>query len=139
MIHNPIEIRGLVMALALLLNCGTATSSLGGPVTTFDDITFWVGSGGNRAAMVIDWDDASAADESLAWGYRWDGTATGEDMLLKVLEADTRLFAKLSAPSAAGVSLYGLGYDHNDDCQFAISDGTTFDAEIGRASCRERV
>ncbi|NOY40901.1 MAG: hypothetical protein GXP26_03555 [Planctomycetes bacterium] len=100
-----------------------------GTVATLDDIQFWVGSGANRAAMVIDWDDSSAADESLVWGYRWDGTATGEDMLLELLTSDIRLFAKLSTPSASGISLFGLGYDDNNDCQFAISDGTTFNAD----------
>ncbi|NOZ39015.1 MAG: hypothetical protein GXP24_02160 [Planctomycetes bacterium] len=98
-------------------------------VSALDDIQFWVGSGANRAAMVIDWDDTSATDESLVWGYRWDGTATGEDMLLAVLESDTRLFAKLSSPNSGGVALYGLGYDRNDDGQFAISDSTPFNAD----------
>jgi len=100
-----------------------------GTVSTLDDIQFWVGSGANRAAVAIDWDDTSAADESLVWGYRWDGTATGEDMLLTVLESDDRLFAKLSAPGPAGVAPYGLGYDLNDDGLFAITDNTTFNAD----------
>ncbi len=98
-------------------------------VSTFDDIDYWIGQGANHAALVIDWDHASAVDEALVWGYRWDGSATGEDMLLDILESDIRFFAKLSAPGSFGVALYGLGYDHNNDSQFAISDGTTFDAD----------
>jgi len=100
-----------------------------GTVTSFDDIQFWVGAGANRAAVVIDWDDTSEVDESLVWGFRWDGTATGEDMLLTVVETDARLFAKSSLPGSGGVALYGLGYDNNDNGQFAISDGTIFDAK----------
>ncbi len=98
-------------------------------VTSLEDIQFWVGSGANRAAMVLDWDDTSAADESLVWGYRWDGTATGEDMLRSVLEADTRLFARLSTPDPSEVSPYGLGYNLDNDSEFGISDGTTFDSD----------
>lgn len=45
----------------------------------FDSIQFWVGSGSNRAAMVIDWKDAS--ESSFGWGYRWNGEATGYDMI----------------------------------------------------------
>lgn len=116
---------GVTMVLWLLL----LPFASAGTVATLDDIQFWVGSGGNRAAVVIDWDDASVADKALAWGYRWDGDATGEDMLLTVLESDARLFTKLSAPSSSGTALYGLGYDNNNDGQFAISDGTTFDAD----------
>jgi len=100
-------------------------------VSTFDDIQFWVGSGANRAAVVIDWNDTSAIDESLVWGYRWDGTATGEDMLLTVLESDTRLFAKMGLPGilGSGTLLFGLGYDLDDDSTFGLSDDTVFDSD----------
>jgi len=94
-----------------------------GTVSTFDDIQFWVGSGANRAAVAIDWDDTGTVDKSLVWGYRWDGVATGEDMLLTVLESDTRLFA------AVGTSLFGLGYDLDNDSALDISDGTVFDSD----------
>ena len=40
------------------------------------DIQLWAGTGANEAAMVIDWNDGKS-DESLVWGYRWDGSATG--------------------------------------------------------------
>jgi hypothetical protein len=96
-----------------------------GTVASFDDIEFWIGTGGQRAAMVVDWDDSTSSDESLAWGYRWTGTATGGDMLQAILEADNRLFAKLNASST---QVFGFGYDQNNDQQFAISDGSTFNA-----------
>ena len=46
----------------------------------FDQIQFWTGSGTNRAAVVIQWND-SRTPSSLVWGYRWNNTATGFDML----------------------------------------------------------
>ena len=100
----------------------------GGPVSSLDDIEFWVGSGTNQAALLLDWDGESSTDQSLAWGYRWDGTATGEDMLLQILSADARLFAKTSAGGPIGIAVYGLGYDNDDDGVFAIDDGTLFDS-----------
>jgi hypothetical protein len=98
-------------------------------VASFDDIQFWTGAGAHRAAIVIDWDSTSATDAALAWGYRWNGQASGEDMLRAVLAADSRLFAKLSVPGDYGISVWGLGYDAAGDGQFALNDGTIFDAD----------
>jgi hypothetical protein len=98
-------------------------------VASFDDVKFWTGAGANRAAIAIDWDSSSSADPALVWGYRWDGMAKGEDMLRAVLQADARLFAKLSGSGSLGFSVYGIGYDANDDDEFALSDGTQFDAD----------
>ncbi len=47
--------------------------------TGFESINYWVGSGSNQAAMVIDWNDGTTT-QSYVWGYRWDGDATGQDM-----------------------------------------------------------
>jgi hypothetical protein len=74
-----------------------------------------------------------ADDESLAWGYRWDGVAKGSDMFLAVLEADDRLYAKALVSGGPRLdAVFGIGYDDGDDA-FALDDGTTFDA-IGLAT-----
>ena len=98
---------------ALVMHAGASAAEF-----TFDDISFWVGTGTNRAAMVIDWVEDSPDPPALAWGYRWDGSATGRDMLLAIAAADERLFAKLGNTSANPVRLYGLGYDTDDDGEF---------------------
>lgn len=91
---------------------------------TFDDIEYWIGTGTNEAAFVVDWNDG-IEPQSLAWGYRWDGTATGEDMLIEIVTTAPDLYAKISSPGGYGVALYGLGYDLDHD-GFALSDGTVF-------------
>jgi len=101
-------------------------------VRSFDDIAFWTGSGENRAAIVIDWDHASADDASLVWGYRWTGERTGENLLRTVVGADPRLFFNHGAPGLFGLPVYGLGYDLNNDLAFALTDNTSFD-ELGFA------
>src|SRR5436190_24241983 len=58
----------------------------------FTDIQYWVGSGTNQAALVIDW-NLPAGNQTLVWGYRWDGTATGGQMLNAIVNADARLYA----------------------------------------------
>ena len=51
----------------------------------FSDILFWVGEGTNEAVMAVNW-----ADTALAWGYRWNGTATVADMMADIAAADSR-------------------------------------------------
>jgi hypothetical protein len=95
---------------------------------TFGDIRFWVGAGENRAALVIDWQENAGEPPALVWGYRWSGMATGADMLMAVLAADDRLFAKLGGTLSNPQALYGLGYDDDGDRRFGLDDGTVFDA-----------
>jgi len=54
---------------------------------TTDDVTFWTGSGANEAVLIVDFQDGTGTS-SFAWGYRFDGTTTGEDMLNAVADAD---------------------------------------------------
>ena len=107
---------------ALAAACIAAPAAMGS--FGFDDIEYWVGAGANRAALVIDWNDGTEP-QSLAWGFRWDGAATGEDMLLAIAEDDPRLFARVGVVGSFGLPLYGLGYDLDAD-GFSIDDGTAF-------------
>ena len=74
------------VAAALLCLAGTASAQM----LNFVDIQNWTGTGANQAAMVIDWHD-NKGPESLVWGYRWDGAATGLQMLQPIDAADPRL------------------------------------------------
>ncbi len=104
------------------------SSSAAAPFS-FDDITYWVGSGSNRAALTIDWADNSTAPPALVWGYRWDGVKHGNDMLSAIIAADPRLFAKLGGSPGSPIAVYGLGYDANSNGQFGINDDTAFDSQ----------
>jgi hypothetical protein len=111
----------------------------------FDDIDFWVGSGSNEAALVIDWND-TIDPVSLAWGYRWDGSATGQTMLSAVAgemsysagppetitytaAADGRLWWTDGTGMGGGGAgtVYGIGYDVDND-GFAIQGPYAGDA-----------
>ncbi len=98
-----------------------------GTVRSLADIEFWVGSGPNQAALAIDWQGQSPESESLVWGYRWDGTATTADMLLDIVRADPRMYAKTGPVGSLGLAVYGLGYDASADAEFQLNDGTLFD------------
>lgn len=49
------------------------------------DILYWVGEGSNQAVLAINWPDTA-----LAWGYRFNGTATVQDMIDDIADADPR-------------------------------------------------
>lgn len=85
---------------------------------TFDDITFWVGEGENRAALVLQWND-DREEGALVWGYRFDGTATGFDMIKEIAAADDRLYFAASQ-SSLGYTIGGIGYDLDGDGDIAL-------------------
>ena len=58
----------------------------------FSDILYWVGEGMNEAVMAVNW-----ADTALAWGYRWNGTATVADMMATIAAADLRFSYTVSS------------------------------------------
>lgn len=111
-----------LLTLAGVIGCGAWAS----PAATLEDIQFWVGRGTNRAALVIDWRDGKQP-ACLVWGYRWNGTATGLDMLRSVVAADGRLFAHLGQ-FGWGTAILGLGYDRNDSGDFGVTPGLVFDS-----------
>lgn len=97
------------ITLALLIFSVAMLAASCASAFDFSDIQFWTGSGSNEAALVIDWNDGKTP-ESIAWGYRWNGTATGYDMFQAVL-ADSRLYASM----IYGDAVFGIGYDLADD------------------------
>lgn len=91
---------------------------------TFDMIENWTGTGENRAALVIQWNDADGRDAAaLVFGYRWDGVATGFDMFRDVTLNNPQLFGlvqrtnvgcDISAIAPDGYTLDGIGWDDDE-------------------------
>jgi hypothetical protein len=75
---------GLLLALSLQ---GFASAELA-TVSRFSDLLFWAGSGTNEAALVLYFNPPSYGDggspAAVAWGYRWDGEKTQQDMLFSL-------------------------------------------------------
>lgn len=90
---------------AVLVTAGGAWAQLVGDL---DDLNYW-GSGANRAAFVVQWND-SKSPYALAWGYRWSGTQTVADMLVFLAANDPRLFARIDSATGFGLGIFGLGY-----------------------------
>lgn len=95
---------------------------------TFDMIQSWAGQGNNRAALVIQWNNDSEKT-ALVFGYRWDGIATGADMIKAVIEANPRLYGliqytNVSSPvdPIGGYTINGFGWDADDDGDISLID-----------------
>ena len=81
----------------------------------FASIKYWVGTGSNRAALIVNWHDGKDNDANLVWGYKWeDGTApSGETMLRAIAADDARFYMLLNSNTPYGTSIGGFGYDLN--------------------------
>ena len=91
-------------------------------------ITNWTGEGENEAALVIQWND-DREKNALVFGYRWDGMATGADMIRAVVANNPRLYGliqytNVSSPTDpdGGYTINGFGWDLDDDGDIALID-----------------
>lgn len=95
---------------------------------SFDDIEYWVGAGASQSALVIDWNGTTTTDNSLAWGFRWDSSVKGIDMVTAIAAADPRLYLRIGPINGnLGVGVFGIGYDANNDGEFAAGYDTNDD------------
>jgi len=112
-------IRGLVASIALLI-FGAAPA--GAVVTSLDDISFWVGSGSNRAGLVIDFHSVETKT-SFAWGFLWDtGTPSGADMLIAIDNADANLSLTYSGDGESNFFLSGMDYVDGSTLYSGVAD-----------------
>ncbi len=98
------------------------------PAVSFADIQYWVGTGSNQAAVVIDFNDGQSP-RSYVWGFRWNGTATGETALRAIVNADVALDAVIdnfsfgaSLNTASYLPLTGGGYRHSRAQDFGAGE-----------------
>ena len=69
------------------------------------NIQFWTGTGTNQAVVIVGWDDNTAGTNfALAWGVRWNGTATAQNMLDTIAAYDTRFSYTISGSFVSNVS-----------------------------------
>lgn len=73
-------------------------------------IQHWAGDpeGENKTALVIDFNDGED-QPALVWGYRWNGKATGEDLLRAIASQSSALTALVQYTGTMGSTINGLG------------------------------
>lgn len=82
----------------------------------WDRIEHWAGDpdGEKKCAMVIDFQD-EYEERALVWGFRWNGTATGEDLMRAVAGQSSVLTAMIQYTGTMGSTLNGLGISPGRD------------------------
>jgi len=95
---------------ALVLTIGTVQAAT---VSTVSDLAFIVGEGENQSNLVLDFNNGSG-NESFAWGYRYDGMASGADMLIAIAAADDNLDIVASGDGDDGFFLMEITYLGNE-------------------------
>lgn len=98
-----------------------------------DQIKNWSGTGNNRAAMVIQWNN-DREEAAMVFGYRWDGEATGIDMIRCIVENNPRLYGLFQQTNVSsgkakwGYTIDGFGWDEdNSGLPVAIYDSANDD------------
>lgn len=75
---------------------------------SFSDIKNWTGEGSKIAAMALKWTNS---ENTLVFGYRFDGTKTGEEMAIDIVANNPRLFMLMQTGTAYGSAIGGFGWD----------------------------
>lgn len=100
-----------VMSLFFIV---AAASVANGATCDFNGVSvaveYWAGTGANEAIMVVDWQQ----DISLAFGYRWDGSATAGDMFDAVDAASDKFYSEW-VDGYGNSAVFGIGYDMDGD------------------------
>ena len=96
----------LLLCLALVVQTFTVGAVEYHDWVDWDQIQHWAGDpdGTNKCALVIDFQDFEGM-ESLVWGYRWNGTKTGEDLIRAVASQSSILTAMIQYTGNMGSTL----------------------------------
>lgn len=124
------------LAFASALSLSLSLSAPRVQAIALDDIPLWTGSGTNRAALVIEWNapelfnnssvPTPVANQTMVWGFRFNGPATGTQMLQAVLAADPKLY--VVADETYGTFVESIGYNLNGNGVIGVTDGTATNA-----------
>ena len=107
------KMKCMLAALAALVSSAVSAAVADNSVSTFDHVDYWVGSGTNRAVVIVDYNDAQALSAtSFAWGFRWNGDGPSLKAAFDALAADDPRFTSLI--SASGW-VTGFPYDADND------------------------
>jgi hypothetical protein len=110
--------RLVVFSTALVLPLISFHLALATPITNLDDLNYW-GTGANRSAIVIDWNDGKSTT-SFAWGYQWDTAPVLSDVLATLAGSNIGLFLRWDSQTPFGPGLFGIG-QQNSAAAFGVS------------------
>ena len=118
----------------IVVSAITSSAAIAIPVNfggTWVEVDYWAGTGGNEAIVVVDFD--ATGGDSYAFGFKWDGIATGYDALVAI-DAAGALDFETTYYSGMGYFIDNFYYNsENGDPSyywqyFTSSDGSVWDS-----------
>ncbi len=94
MVHG---LRSLLVAATVVAALACHARAELAKVDDFPDLVLWAGSGTNSAAFILQFSGTTETPASVAWGYRWNGTATMQAMT-DAIAGTTSLINRASVP-----------------------------------------
>lgn len=89
----------------------------------WERVQHWAGdpNGEKKCALVVDFQDGNGP--AFVWGFRWNGTATGEDLVRAVAGQSSALTAMIQYTGSMGSTLNGFGMAPDR----SVLDGLAYD------------
>jgi hypothetical protein len=104
-----------IATLSLALACAPAAFAQ----FAFSDISYWTGTGSNRAALVVDFKNGNPV---YVWGYQFDGVKTGQQMITDIAnDVATGLDIQITSFSF-GDAITGIQFGANNKAGFGTGD-----------------
>lgn len=94
-------------------------------VVDWDKIQHWAGTGSNKAALVVQFDDGGE-EKAYVWGYRWEDDnhqPSGEEMFRAIAAENSDIYLFTQYTGWMGNTVCGIGYSRDN----AIADHIEFD------------
>ena len=104
------KMKTALLSIISLSAMGSAGSLFAQATFDLDSLDYY-GTGPDRAAFVVDWNNGSA-NEVIAWGYNFDATTppTMQTMMEDIAASSTsKLFIRWDSDAGFGAFLFGLG------------------------------
>jgi hypothetical protein len=118
----------------IVVSAITSSAAIATPVNfggTWVEVDYWAGTGGNEAIVVVDFD--ATGGDSYAFGFKWDGIATGYDALVAI-DAAGALDFETTYYSGMGYFIDNFYYNSESGDPsyywqyFTSSDGSVWDS-----------
>lgn len=99
-----------LISASILMTCGLTIRAEYIDWVDWSKIQHWAGDpeGEKKCALVVDFQDG-LSNQAYVWGFRWNGTATGEDLVRAVASQSSVLTAMIQYTGTMGSTLNALG------------------------------
>jgi hypothetical protein len=115
------------ITIALALACTTSSFAQ----FAFNDISYWTGTGSNQAVLVVDFKNGNP---SYVWGYRFDGSKTGQQMISDIANDPATGVGIQITSFSFGDAITGISFGANNRAGFGSGSAGYWSYYLGDGS-----